>query len=64
MLPAGAFGEAGDILVELLASAEKDHTVVLGKHFRVIVSADGKRVKSVTALSKQPLEIHLVPAPE
>jgi hypothetical protein len=57
MLPAGPFGEPGEILVELLASTEKADTVVLGRHFRVIIASDGKTVQSVTALSKKPLEL-------
>lgn len=55
VLPAGGFGEPGDILVELLAGTEKPDTIVLGKHFRVLVVADGSRVKSVTPLSKTAL---------
>ena len=57
MLPAGPFGEPGEILVELLAGTEKTNTVVLGRHFRVIVAKDGRTVQSVTALSKTPLEL-------
>jgi hypothetical protein len=55
--PAGGLGESGDILVELLAGTDKTDTVVLGKHIRVLVSADGTRVKSVTPLSKGALEM-------
>jgi hypothetical protein len=58
ILPAGEFGEGNDILIELLAGTKRPDTVVLGKHFRVIVSGDGKQVKSVTALSKGPLELN------
>jgi hypothetical protein len=60
ILPAGDFGEPGDLLVELLAGTKKTNTVVFGKHFRVIVSGDGLRVKSVTPLSKRAIEM---PAP-
>lgn len=53
VMPAGVLGHApGDILVELLAGTTEPGTVVLGKHFRVIVSADGRRVQSVMPLSK------------
>ncbi len=38
VLPAQILGEGG-ILVELLAGTQKQDTVVLGKHYRVIVSA-------------------------
>ena len=52
-MPAGDLSYApGDILVELLAGTTEPGTVVLGKHFRVIVSADGRRVESVMPLSK------------
>lgn len=57
VLPAGGYGESGDIMVELLAGTKKANTVVLGKHFRVLVSPDGSRVKSVTPLSKGQLEL-------
>jgi hypothetical protein len=60
MLPAGPFGEPGEILVELLAGTEKDDTVVLGRHFRVLVAKDGTTVQSVTALSKAPAELSTV----
>jgi hypothetical protein len=60
ILPAGTFGqEPGDSLVELLAGTEKTNTVVLGKHFRVIVSRNGE-VRSVTPLSKDILELSTV----
>ena len=57
VLPAGPFGEReGDLMVELLAGTRKPNTIVLGKHYRVIVSADGV-VRSTTPLSKQPIEL-------
>jgi hypothetical protein len=61
VLPAGEWGEPGDILVELLAGTTKPHTLVMGKHFRVLVSADGMNVKSVTPLSKAAMELSTVP---
>lgn len=56
LLPAGIIGEEG-ILVELLAGTKKPNVAVLGKHYRVIVSEDGKEVRSVTPLSRGILEI-------
>ena len=44
------------MLVELLAGTNKPDTVVLGKHYRVIVTQDGRRVESITPLSKAILE--------
>jgi hypothetical protein len=60
VMPAGALGHArDDILVELLAGTTEPNTVVLGKHFRVIVSADGRRVESVMPLSKGALVLKM-----
>ena len=56
LLPADIIGEEG-ILVELLASTTKPNVAVLGKHYRVIVSEDGKEVRSITPLSNGILEI-------
>ena len=55
VLPASAIGQEG-VLVELLAGTTKSDTVVLGKHYRVIVSADGRRVEQIIPLSKGILE--------
>ena len=44
------------MLVELLAGTTKPDTVVLGKHYRVIVSPDGRRVEQIIPLSKGILE--------
>jgi hypothetical protein len=57
VLPGMGFGDRDDLLVELLAGTTKPNTIVLGKHFRVLVSSDGARVKSVTPLSKGALEM-------
>jgi len=56
VLPAGVIGEEG-VLVELLAGTEKADTVVLGKHYRVIVTSDGRRVKRIMPLSRGILEL-------
>jgi hypothetical protein len=57
VLPAGGFGQGDDVLVELLAGTERPGVVVLGRHFRVVVSGDGKQVKSVTPLSNSAMEL-------
>jgi len=56
IFPGDDFGQPGDVLVELLAGTKKRDTVVLGKHFRVVVRPDGV-VRSVKALSKGVLEL-------
>jgi hypothetical protein len=56
IFPGDDFGQPGEVLVELLAGTKKRDTVVLGKHFRVVVRPDGV-VRSVKALSKGVLEL-------
>lgn len=56
VLPAEAVGQKG-VLVELLAGTNKPDIVVLGKHYRVIVSEDGRQVQQVMPLSKTMLEL-------
>jgi hypothetical protein len=60
VMPAGALGHARDeILVELLAGTTEPNAIVLGKHFRVIVSPDGRHVESVMPLSKGALVLKM-----
>ncbi|MBZ5537203.1 MAG: hypothetical protein LAO31_14710 [Acidobacteriia bacterium] len=56
VLPADAIGQKG-VLVELLAGTDKSNTVVIGKHYRVIVSEDGRQVLQITPLSKGIVEL-------
>jgi hypothetical protein len=56
VLPAEVIGQKG-VLVELLAGTDKPDTVVLGKHYRVIVTEDGRRVEQIMPLSKGILEL-------
>jgi hypothetical protein len=60
VLPAGPAGEAG-FLVYLLAGTTRPDVAVFGKHFRVLVSEDGRTIKRFDALTKAPLELPLVP---
>ncbi len=57
VMTAGPLGKDGQILVELLAGTKAPGVVVLGKHYRVLVAADGVRVDSVKALSRGTLEL-------
>jgi hypothetical protein len=56
VLPAAVIGKQG-ILVELLAATQKPNLMVLGKHYRVIISNNGHKVDKVEPLSKGMLEI-------
>lgn len=60
ILPGAAIGERG-ILVYLLAGTKKDDVVVLGKHYRVLVSEDGGRAVRVEPLTETVLESPLHP---
>jgi hypothetical protein len=57
ILPASAVGQTG-ILVELLAGTNKPDIVVFGKHYRVLVSEDGRQVRQIMPLSKGILELN------
>lgn len=50
-------GPAGSIVVYLLAATTRPDIAVLGRHFRVTVSAGGDRIISVTPLSNSALEL-------
>jgi hypothetical protein len=63
VLPGRAIGESG-ILVYLIAGTKKPKVAVLGKHYRVLVSEDGRTVKRSEPLSKAVLEIPYGPGPE
>jgi hypothetical protein len=56
LVPGAAAGEDG-VLVYLLAGTTRPRTAVLGKHYRVLVSSDGKTVQYVKPLSKSILEL-------
>jgi hypothetical protein len=56
VLPARAIGESG-ILVYLIAGTKQPKLAVLGKHYRVLVSEDGRTVKRSEPLSNAVLEI-------
>jgi len=56
VFPAEIIGQKG-VLVELLAGTNKPDIVVIGKHYRVIVSEDGKQVQQIMPLSKGILEL-------
>ena len=61
ILPGAWIAEDG-ILVYLLAATKKDNTVVFGKHYRVLVSMDGRSAKKVEPLTKTALESPIAPA--
>ncbi len=56
IFPAEIIGRQG-ILVELIAGTTKPDTVVIGRHYRVIVSPDGGHATSVLPLSNTALEL-------
>jgi hypothetical protein len=47
----------GNIVVYVLGATRQPNTAVLGRHFRVEVAEDGAQLLSVTALSKDELEL-------
>ncbi len=59
LLPAEAAGETG-FLVYLLAGTTRPDVAVFGKHFRVLVSEDGRTVKRFEPLTKTVFELPLV----
>ena len=59
VLPAEAAGETG-LLVYLLAGTSRPDVAVFGKHFRVLVSEDGRRIKRFEPLTKTVFELPLV----
>jgi hypothetical protein len=58
VMPAHAIGEEG-LLVYLLAATKQDNVVVMGKHYRVLVSNDGQKANKVEPLTKTVLETQL-----
>ena len=63
VLPARvAIGEDG-ILVYMIATTKRPDTAVFGKHYRVLVSADGKSVKRFEPLSTSALELSSLSRP-
>ncbi len=54
--PGEVIGEKG-ILVLLIAATKESNTAVLGKHYRVLVSEDGRTVKNLMPLSDGALEL-------
>lgn len=58
VLPRALTGAAG-ILVYLIAGTQRPDVAVLGKHYRVLVSADGRDVVSFEPLSKTVIELPL-----
>jgi len=63
VLPGNIIGERG-ILVYLIAGTTKPDIVVFGKHYRVLVSEDGKRVKRFEPLTLSAFEMPLHPPNE
>jgi hypothetical protein len=61
ILPGSVIGEDG-ILIYLLAGTKRSDVAVLGRHYRVLVSADGKQVKKLEPLSKSIIEVQKPPA--
>jgi hypothetical protein len=61
VLPARPLLDEDGILVYLLAATKRSGVVVLGKHHRVLVSADGARVVRLEPLSKGIIEMSIVP---
>ncbi len=55
IIPAEAYGEKG-ILVYLLAGSSKPDVAIFGKHYRALVSMDGRRIEYMKPLSKGILE--------
>jgi hypothetical protein len=60
VFPGEVIGEDG-IVVYLLAGTKRPQTAVLGKHYRVLLSADGRTVRRFEPLSRSVIEIPLVP---
>jgi hypothetical protein len=56
VLPGDVIGSDG-ILVYLIASARDPNVVVLGRHFRILVSSDGRTVAQHHPMSKSILEL-------
>lgn len=61
VMPGAAMGEDGN-LVYLLAGTTRDNVVVFGKHYRVLVSNDGKSAIRVDPLTKSVFETDAAPA--
>jgi hypothetical protein len=60
VLPAEAIGETG-ILVYLIAGTTKPDIAVFGKHYRVLVSEDGRRIKRFEPLTLSVFEMPFRP---
>jgi hypothetical protein len=60
IVPGEFIGEEG-LLVYLLAGTTEPHVSVIGKHFRVLVSEDGRTVKRFEPLSKVAMEFRWEP---
>jgi hypothetical protein len=60
VLPRQAIGQEG-VLVYLLAGTKRPRVAVLGKHYRVLVSADGRSVTRFEPLSKAVIEMEAEP---
>jgi hypothetical protein len=60
VLPGEVIGERG-ILVYLIAGTKKENVVVYGKHYRVLVSDDGKKAIRIEPLTKSALESPITP---
>jgi hypothetical protein len=56
VLPGRTIGESG-VLVYLIAGTKQPKVAILGKHYRVLVSEDGRTVKRSEPLSKAVIEI-------
>ena len=60
VLPGQAIGDEG-VLVYLLAGTTRPRVHVLGKHYRALVSADGRSVTRFEPLPKAVIEMELEP---
>lgn len=56
VVPAATVGEQG-FLVYLIAGTRSLDTIVFGKHYRILVAADGQTIKEVLPLTKTVLEM-------
>jgi hypothetical protein len=61
VLPGAALGRSNSILVYLLAAEQREGEIVFGIHYRVLVSADGRRIQAALPLSESAL---VIPPPQ